>query len=143
MTTPVVPILFGGLIVWSIYRRVRRNIGRQPLRPARHVISIVVFSLISLVLLGAALGIVGRRLTKFETTDEGRFYTPDTRIGVVLVLLFVGRLVYRYWSLRHLVGAAQTPPPFKSALTYLVFGLLAGYYIVYYFGLLRHARDKK
>ena len=162
MTTPVMPILFGGLITWSIYRRVRRSIGRQKLRPARHVISIVVFSLISIVLvsvselmpklvsgigigllLGAALGIVGLRLTKFETTGEGHFHTPDTRIGVGLVLLFVGRLVYRYWSLRHLVGEAQTPPPFKSALTYLVFGLLAGYYIVYYFGLLRHARDRK
>jgi hypothetical protein len=162
MTTPVVPILFGGLIAWSIYRRVRRNIGRQPLRPTRHVISIVVFFVISLVLLGvsellpklvsgfgiglllgAVLGFVGLRLTKFETTAEGRFYTPDPRIGMAIVLLFVGRMIYRFWSLRHLVGEAQTPPPFKSALTYLTFGLLAGYYIVFYIGLIRHAREQK
>jgi hypothetical protein len=25
---PVMPVLFGGLIAWSVYRRVRRNIGR-------------------------------------------------------------------------------------------------------------------
>lgn len=161
MTTPVVPILFGGLIAWSIYRRVRRNIGRQKLRPTRHVISIVVFSLISLVLLGvsellpklvsgfgiglllgAAFGFVGLRLTKFETTAEDRFYTPDPRIGMAIVLIFVGRMIYRFWSLRHLVGEVQTPPPFKSALTYLTFGLLAGYYIIFYTGLIRHARKK-
>ena len=162
MTTPVVPILFGGLIAWSIYRRVRRNIGRQKLSPTRHVISIIIFSLISLVLLGVSellpklisgfgiglllgvvLGFVGLRLTKFETTAEGRFYTPDPRIGMAIVLLFVGRMIYRFWSLRHLVGEAQTPPPFKSALTYLTFGLLAGYYIVFYIGLIRHAREQK
>jgi hypothetical protein len=158
MTTPVVPIIFGGLIAWGIYRRVRRNLGRQKLRPVRHVFSIAIFSIVSLVLLGvsellpklvsgfgiglligAVLGFVGLRLTKFETTAEGNFYTPDPRIGMAIVLVFTGRMIYRFWSLRHLVGDAP-PPPFKSALTYLTFGLLAGYYIVFYAGLLRHSR---
>jgi hypothetical protein len=140
----------------------RRNIGRQKLRSRRIVVSIIIFSLASLALiafslqlpklllgisgglvLGVLLGFVGLRLTKFETTDEGHFYTPDTRIGIVLSLLFVGRMIYRFWALRNVSATAYTPPPFQSALTFLVFGLIAGYYIVYYIGLLNHTHDKK
>src|SRR5450755_4241286 len=110
---PVVPILFGGLIAWSIYRRVRRNIGQQPLRPRRIMISIVIFSVVSVLfiaaslqhlhlllgiivglLCGALLGLAGLRLTKFETTDAGHFYTPNTHIGIALSVLFIGRLLY-------------------------------------------------
>src|ERR1035438_2005596 len=103
MTSPGVPILFGGLIAWSIYRRIRRNIGRQPMRPRRAVISIIILTLVSVLfvgtslhnsrlllgiggglLLGLLLGFTGLRLTRFETTDKGHFYTPNAHIGVVL-----------------------------------------------------------
>ena len=162
MAASVVPILFGGLIAWSIYRRVRRNIGRQPLRPVRITISIVIFALVSLVflslsfnsprlllglggglLLGGLLGFVGLRLTKFETTDAGHFYTPNTPIGVAISVLFVGRMLYRFWAVRDTVTAPHSPPPFQSPLTFFIFGLTAGYYLVYYIGLFVHTRDKK
>jgi hypothetical protein len=162
MASPAVPILFGGLIVWGIYRRIRRNIGRQKLRPRRIILSIVIFSAVSVLiigsslhnlnlvlgiggglLLGAGLGLVGLRLTKFETTDEGHFYTPNTRIGIALSLLFVGRLLYRFWVIRDATIAPNHPPPFQSPLTYFIFGLIAGYYIVYYVGLFVHTHDKK
>src|ERR1700710_1036320 len=116
---PVMPVLFGGLIAWGIYRRVRRNIGRQKIQPRRIIFSIVIFSLVSVLFigmslqqmhlmlgilgglaLGVGLGFIGLRLTKFETNDEGHFYTPNTHIGVALSLLFVGRLLYRFWVLR-------------------------------------------
>ena len=162
MAAPVIPVLFGGLFAWSIYRRIRRNIGRQPLRPVRSVVSIVILSVVSLLLvavalhatrsllgisggmlLGVLLGFLGLRLTKFVTTDEGHFYTPDTRIGVALSLLFVGRLIYRFWVLRDATTAAGQPQLFNSPLTFFIFGLIAGYYIVYYAGLFVHSRDKK
>jgi hypothetical protein len=162
MAAPVVPIVFGGLIAWSIYRRIRRNIGRQPLRPVRITISIVILTLVSLLFcgmaihsphlllgiggglsLGAALGFVGLRLTKFETTNEGHFYTPNTPIGVGLSVLFVGRILYRFWAVRNLTAAPSSPPPFQSPLTFFIFGLIAGYYLVFYIGLFVHTHDKK
>ena len=156
---PVVPILFGGLFAWSIYRRVRRNIGQQPLRPVRHVFSLVIITGISLLLLGLArhephlwlglgggllvglpVGFWGLRLTRFETTEAGRFYTPNTRIGVAISLLFVGRLAYRFWVLRAQPQSLDHPALMQSPLTYFIFGLMAGYYLVYNFGLFRHSR---
>jgi hypothetical protein len=163
MSSPsTIPLLFAGLIAWSIYRRVRRNIGRQKLRPRRITISIVILSVVSVLLfslalpypqlllgisggllLGVPLGFVGLRLTRFETTDEGHFYTPNTQIGIALSLLFIGRLAYRFWAVRNVADAPNSPPPFQSPLTYFIFGLIAGYYIVYYLGLFVHTRDKK
>src|SRR5664279_1923034 len=152
----VVPyFLFVGLFAWGIYRRVRRNIGRQPLRPRRITVSIVIFCVVSILFfimslqqlhlmlgiggglaLGVMLGFVGLRLTRFETTDEGHFYTPNTHIGVALSVLFIGRILYRFWVLRDSVNATGHPPPFQSPLTFFIFGLIAGYYIVYYLSLI-------
>ena len=155
-------ILFGGLIVWSIIRRVRRNIGRQPLRPRRAITSITILSLVSVLiaavsfhntnlllglvgglLLGGLLGLVGLRLTRFETTDAGHFYTPNTHIGIVLSVLFVGRFIYQHIMAGN-VGTPQNPAmPFQSPLTLFILGLTFGYYLVYQTGLLIHSHDKK
>ena len=162
MTSPAIPVLFGGLIAWSFYRRVRRNIGRQKLRPRRFIVSLAIFCLASFfiviaslqntsllfgfgggLLLGALLGLAGLRLTKFETTNEGHFYTPDTRIGIGISALLIGRLLYRYWMLRNISYAPNHPPPMQSPLTFFIIGLTFGYYIVYYTGLLVHTHDKK
>ena len=162
MTAPIVPIFFGGLIAWSIYRRVRRNVGQQKLRSGRIIRSIVILSVVTLLIFsaslhlpkltlglaggllpGALLGLIGLKLTKFETNDEGHFYTPDMRIGVGLSLLFVGRLIYRFWALHGTTTMPKGPQPFQSPLTLVIFGLIAGYYLVYYIGLFVHTRDRK
>jgi hypothetical protein len=161
MASPALPILVSGLFAWSIYRRIRRNIGRQPLRPRRAITSITILSLVSVlivgtslqninlplgfgggVLLGALLGFVGLRLTRFETTAEGHFYTPNTHIGIALSVLFAGRIAYHYWP-GHAATAQNHAMPFQSPLTLFILGLTVGYYIVYQTGILIHNHDKK
>jgi uncharacterized membrane protein YidH (DUF202 family) len=161
--TPSMPV-FGAvlvLIVWRMYKRIRRNIGRQKLHPRRAITSIIILSVVSVLffgaslqntnlllgfggglLLGALLGFAGLRLTRFETADEGHFYIPNTPIGVALSLLLVGRLAYRFMVLRDVVITPHHPPPTQSPLTFFIFGLTAGYYIVYQTGLFIHSRDK-
>ncbi len=166
MTGEAVPILIGGLFAWSIYRRVRRNIGRQKLRPRRIITSITIFSVIGVLLaagslqnpnllyslsggllLGGVLGVIGLRLTRFETTADGHFYTPNAHIGVALSMLLVGRMIYRFILLNSSMGALQAnhppPPPLQSPLTDFIIGLTFGYYIVYYIGLFVHTHDRK
>lgn len=148
-------------MAWSIYRRVRRNIGKQKLRPRRVIVSLVLFCVASFfiiiaglqaprvllgfgggILAGAALGFLGLKLTQFETTEKGHFYTPNTRIGVGLSLLLAGRLIYRMIVLSNTSLAPGHPPPLQSPLTFLIIGLTFGYYLVYYIGLFVHTHDK-
>lgn len=164
-TTVLVPAVISSLVVWRVYRRVRRNIGRQPFQPRRLWVRIGIFGLISVllaglsleqirVLLGLAAGLVpgmvlawfGLRLTRFEVTVEGRFYTPNLYVGLVLSLLMVGRLVYRLTLLYGPSRTAGQPAPaqfMQSPLTMFIFGLMAGYYIVYYLGVLVQCRKLK
>jgi hypothetical protein len=156
----VLPFLFVGFLVWIICLRVRSNIGRQPVRPRlirTYLFWGIVFTLLVIrfsfqsqnqalaigagLLLGAALGRFGWRLTKFEETPEGHFYTPDTRIGISLLLLFMGRLMYRLWLLRQ-SGRVSGVQALRNPLTLFIFGLIAGYYIVYYSGLFMYTREK-
>jgi hypothetical protein len=156
--TLIIP-LFAGLMVW---RRFRRNIGRQPLQPKRMVLRIVVLSvatlavaavsllnvpsLISLgigLLLGAALAFLGLYLTSFENTPEGRFYTPNMYIGLCLSALFVARLAYRviFFASAQNLKNPQAPALLHSPLTVFMFGLLASYYIAYSIGVLLRSYD--
>lgn len=163
MASPAFPIIVGGLAAWSIYRRVRRNIGRQRLRYRRIIPSLVIFTLMSFFLvglffqetrlmlgfgggiaLGMVAGVFGLKLTRFETTDEGHFYIPNTRIGVALSLLLTGRLLYKFIMNRESFDMdPHHPHPANSPLTFFIIGLTFGYYIVYYIGLFVHMRDKK
>jgi hypothetical protein len=167
MTSPAVPVLIGGLFAWSIYRRIRRNIGRQKLRTGRIIFSIVILSLVCLLLmvegvalqqtlhqwnmllgfgggllLGTILGFFGLRLTRFETTEEGHFYVPNTQIGIALSILLLGRFAYRMWALQNVDYSSNHPQALQSPLTFFIIGLVAGYYLVYRIGLLVHTHDQ-
>jgi hypothetical protein len=146
------------LIAWRIYRRVRRMVGRQRLSSVRPWITVSLFpvlialpllgsiprpsSALALVVgvgLGAGLGIYGLRLTKFEETPAGLYYTPNAHLGIGLSLLFLGRVAYRAIRL-YASEVPVTAPPVdfvRSPLTLLIFGTLAGYYVAYAIGLLR------
>jgi hypothetical protein len=162
MTTPTGTLIFGGLIAWGIYRRIRRNIGRQPLRRGRIIFSLIFLAVVTVllvavllpfhksllgmgggILIGGGLGVLGLRLTRFETTAEGHFYVPNMIIGIFLSLLLVGRMLYRWYILENVADAGGHPQYFQSPLTFFIFGLVAGYYLVYRTGLFIHLHDKK
>lgn len=153
----IVPAIIIPLLAWRVYMRVRRNIGRQPFRPARLWISIALFSLGTFVFaaltfahpevlaslagglaLSVPIALYGLKLTKFEDTPQGKFYTPNTALGIGISALFIGRLVYRAFTVSGAVDmdGATMPPPFQSPLTFFLFGLSAGYFIAYQTGVL-------
>src|ERR1700761_4287929 len=92
-------LLVAALVVWRVYARIRRTIGRQRLTKARPWITVIAFPLIAVLILatsfvhpmvagallaggvvGIGLGLLGTRLTKFEATPAGLFYTPNAHL---------------------------------------------------------------
>lgn len=149
------------LIVWRVRSRVRRFVGRQRLRPLRSAISVVFFAILAIVLLvgsfahprqslaelggivvGIGLAIYGLRLTRFERTPSGFYYTPNAHIGIALSLLLVARIGYRLaQAYLATAGFTEAPANFgRSPLTLLIVGILAGYFAGYSLGLLRRYR---
>ena len=168
-------LLIAALILLILYRRFRRSFGRQRLRPKRMIFRIAVLAIICGLALvspfrslaseaaaaggaaiGMALGFWALVHTRFETTADGRFYIPNGYIGMLVVALFIGRLIYRFiviYPLLHqaMQQAAQNPQmqvnPFAayehSPLTVGLYFLLAGYYICYYVSVLIKSREAR
>ena len=168
-TTPsiLVPIAIAALIAWRFYSRVRRMVGRQRLTEVRPWITVTLFPLLTAGLLlgsfarphpqtaqiaqitllallggvavGVCLGIYGLRLTRFEQTPEGLFYTPSAHLGIGLSAVLLLRIGYRMLQVYVSSGGSSGPPPgyTQSPLTLVIFGALAGYYVTYAIGLLR------
>lgn len=148
------------LIAWRMYSRMRRLIGRQRLSRVRPWVSVTLFPLLVLLLAsvsfahpeglwplavglvaGAALGTWGLKLTKFERTPEGLFYTPNLHLGIALSLLLAARILYRLGQVYLGVSAGGTSLDFaRSPITLVIFGTLAGYYIRYAIGLIAWKR---
>jgi hypothetical protein len=160
------------LLAWIVWRRVSRSFGRQPIKRKTMIMRIAIFAVVGCllalsglhkialaeglfggVILGAGLGALGVRLTRFEVDPvRGDCYIPNPWIGAILTVLLLGRLVWRFMvvlpQMQQAHAAAQTAPgagPWStgytsSPLTMLVIGLLIGYYIVYFTGLLIHHR---
>ena len=77
------------------------------------------------------LGIYGLKLTKFEKTEEGLFYTPNAHLGIALSLLLVGRLIYRVVQVSTIANANSFG---NSPMTIAILGMLGGYYVTYAIG---------
>jgi hypothetical protein len=166
-------VLIGAAVLFILYRRFRRNIGRQRLRPTAMWIRVGILSLVCVLLLaspfrtgmsivaaavgiviGIGLGFYALAHTRFETTPEGRFYTPNGYIGMGVTALLIGRLIYRFTVVYPVIHsaaqqAAQDPQlqasPFaayqRSPLTLGIYFLLAGYYICYYVSVILKSRS--
>ena len=96
---------------------------------------------------GALLALLGLRHTQFQSTPEGRFYTPHTYIGLTVTVLFLARLAYDIALLSHGMPTASSSPgnPYAAEqdnpLTLAVSGTFIGYYLAYYAGVLRKSRQ--
>ena len=158
----IAPLVVAPLIVWRLYARTRRNFGRQPIQPKRMWTRVAILSVITLLVAtqglidprlavgltvgllgGVVLGILALKLTRFEIDGRNDCYFPNLWIGMALTALFLGRLLYRlmvlYPQMSH--GATEGYAAYqRSPLTMAILGLLLGYYIAYYAGLLLHHR---
>ncbi len=184
----ITPVLITALVIWGVYRRARRTIGRQTVQPGRLWTRVAILAVVGVLVAataphdtktlaalaagacgGAALGWFGLRYTRFETTPEGRFYTPHAYLGLLVTALLVARVLYRMmimYSGAH--GFAQAGPgaagpnlfapsdpygdpssyayrtPYgslRTPLTFAIFGALVGYYVSYYLGVLSRSRQ--
>ena len=161
----VTPYLIVALVVWGIYRRMRRSFGRQRVRDgfmwfrigiltlaaafigaqiARDVELLAI--LLASVAAGAVLGYIGLRHSKFEITPDGRFYTPHTYIGVAVTALFLGRVLYRFLGIYNGLDPTANRGQDLAAIyrhspfTLVVIGAVVGYYVLYYAGVLQRTR---
>jgi hypothetical protein len=164
----MLPLL--ALIVWRrVSRSFGRQPIRRKRMIARIVMFAVIGGLLALggfhqvalaeglfggILIGGAIGLLGLQLTRFEVDPvKGDCYVPNPWIGALLTVLLLGRLAWRLlvvWpqmqqasalAAAHGPGMQMQPMGYASSpLTMLVIGLLVGYYIVYYSGLLVHHR---
>lgn len=167
MAAHILPIAaFAVLLPWSVYRRVRRNIGRQEFSAlrlqARAAVVLVILALVlrsvlerddlvppllALIaggLAGVLVGLQALRHTRFERADGRLTYTPHVWIGVAVSMLLVVRLAWRavqLWpvltSPEGLQGHHFGP---MSPLTLATLGLVLCYYGAYHLGLVRQAR---
>src|SRR5438552_15156822 len=102
------------LIVWRMYSRIRRLVGRQRLSRIRPWITATVFPALVLLVgwvahfhverlawlaagitLGTLLAMYALRLTRFEATPQGLFYTPNAHLRIALSALLLARIGYR------------------------------------------------
>jgi hypothetical protein len=159
-TSTLVVVALVPLIAWRLYSRVRRLVGRQRSRAWRHWLAVVLFPLLAAMLalaavrnpvalgmlagglvVGTGLGLWGLRLTRFERTPQGWFYTPNAHIGIALSVLVIARIGWRLFEMQSGALRAAGPDFARSPLTLAIFGMLAGYYTTYALGLLRWRRS--
>lgn len=155
------PALLSIVVLFLLYRRIRRSIGRQPLRRSvmqfRLLLLVVVAGMLILsptmtpagreaaavgALAGAALAAFSLRHTKFESTGGGQFYTPHLYIGLAVIVLLLARIGYRLLQVYGSAGTASPADPNVvpvAVSTPLTFGFLfatLGYYACYIGGVL-------
>jgi hypothetical protein len=158
----LISILLGVFIIWRFYSRIRRMVVRQKLSKLRPWITVCVFPIVLVLIatlsisqavdlvslfggavVGVGLGLYGTRLTKFENTPEGMYYTPNAHLGIALSALLIARVGYRYFTMSS--GTWPPQPAFGpgnpgSWITLLILGMTAGYYVTYAVGLIRWSR---
>ena len=139
------------LLVWRVYSRLKTQMGRQRSIVSRHWTGVLVFTAMIAVpaselvdrplplaalaagtVAGIAYAAWGLRLTRFEDSSEGYFFTPNARLGIVVAMLLVARVLYIGVEMYANQGSGVPVPHFTdSPLTMLIVGVTAGYFATY------------
>jgi surface polysaccharide O-acyltransferase-like enzyme len=161
-TPSLIVVALVPLILWRLYSRYRKLMSRQKSHAWRHWTAAIFFPTILVLLavtslvhplseaalaggivIGAVLSHFGLRSTRFESTPEGIYFTPNARIGIVLSLLLVARIAYRLyemWGVAMVTREGQMQDFTRSPLTLVIIGMLLAYYAAYAIGILRWRR---
>lgn len=151
------------LLVWRIYSRVRNQMTRQRSILSRHYTGLFVFVAMLLVpgselgdrpfqlaalaagaIAGIALGTYGLRRTRFEDTPEGYFFTPPSRMGILVAMLLVARVIYLGIEIYMNQGSSRPNPRFTdSPITMLCLGITAAYFATFSAHLMRWRQRKR
>lgn len=155
LSTPVVAAVLAPLVLWRMYSRIKRLTSRQRSKVWRHRTTLVFFPLLILLLaalslqtmpvalaalaaglpLGLLLGRFASARTQFEQVGGEFYFTPHAPVGMLVALLFIGRMGYRAYEY-YALGSLAHHEFVTSPLTLFIFGILAGYYMTFAAGLL-------
>ena len=163
-------IIIAALILFSIFRRVRRNIGWQQLNLGRLRVRTAIFFVIGLaflvagashpinlisdvvgILIGIILAYYSGGLTSFERRDGRWFYRQNNWIGSIVIAIFFGRFIYRIYEIYTLGEIAGLPGGQTGGLQNMgnaignswtagLMLIMFAYYIGYYIYLLRNQK---
>ncbi|MFT8311870.1 MAG: hypothetical protein ABF629_11940 [Sporolactobacillus sp.] len=153
-------IIMTVVILFALYRRIRRNIGWQLFKVRRMMIRLSLCTIIGLffllgsfshpisfisdligLLAGASLAYYSSKVTQLEHRNDRWHYRTNVWIGGLVSALFIGRLLYRFYEVYSsgvLQGSTVTARQLNTNSTWTA-GLLLimfAYYVVYYLLLL-------
>ena len=103
---------------------------------------------------GGILGLLGLAMTRWESRDEGLFYTPSRWLAFLIVFAIAARFVYGWWRATHSGSSVSAPggqhwliTASGTQLSLAVAAGLIGYYLLYSIGvrlrLTRHEQRRE
>ncbi|MBM7650962.1 CcdC protein domain-containing protein [Neobacillus cucumis] len=165
-------VIIIAIVIFAIYRRVRRNIGWQELHSRKLIIRTCILFIIGLVflsvglmhpislisdvvgiLLGILLAYYGAGLTIFEKREKNLYYRPNIWIGSTVTIIFLARLIYRFYGMytsgiltttvspEQVNGYQNISAAVGSSWSAGLLLIMFAYYIFYYLILLRKKKQ--
>lgn len=163
------------IVLAVLYRRFRRNFGKQKLNRGYMVFRMTLLCVVGVLMLiptffstqlavvtivggavGVGLALWAAKHTRFLNEDGVLYYIPHTYTGLVVSALFLGRIIYRFAVLSQSTYTVATMDPnmgpgdfgsfgsiYHNPVTRLVFFILIGYYVYYYWFVLHESKHLK
>ena len=158
--TTLILLVLTPLLVWRVYNRIKARMMRQRSIVSQHYTGVLVFGAMIVVPLvqlldnqtnllvllvasvfGAGWGQHALNRTRFEETDQGYYFTPPARLGILMAMILVARILYLGVEIYANQGKGIPAPKLTDdMLTMLCVGLTAGYFERYSLGLLQWRR---